>query len=123
MPRAVTENYCDSTRESLLKERTLKSSDMTGSSAPACSRPKLRSAALEASRPQPRTAIRMGRDEYPNVWRSDVVVLGLMGVAPTDVDERAAAAGESHDQASVSTFSGEPHVVFGPSEKSALRQG
>ncbi len=29
------------------------------------------------------------------------MALGLMGVAPTDTDVRAAAAGESHDQAAV----------------------
>jgi hypothetical protein len=55
----------------------------------------------EASRPIHLAAFRTGSDEQPSVWRSAVVALGLMGVAPTDTDVRAAAAGESHDQAAV----------------------
>lgn len=43
--------------------------------------------------------MRMGSDDHPSVWRSAAVTLGLMGVAPTDVDVLAAVAGESQGQA------------------------
>ena len=62
-------------------------------------------AAREASRPtqrsSQRSSIRMGNDEHQSVWRSAIVALGLMGVAPIDADVRAAAGSESHDQAAV----------------------
>ena len=33
-----------------------------------------------------RAAVRAGCDKHPRAWRSAVVALGLMGMAPTDAD-------------------------------------
>lgn len=55
----------------------------------------------EASRPIQHVGMRVGSDEHPSVWRSAIVALGLMGVAPNGTDVQAAAAAESHDQSAV----------------------
>lgn len=57
--------------------------------------------AREASRPMQHAGMRVGTDEHRSVWRSAVIALGLMGVAPTGADVRAAVARENHDQAAV----------------------